>query len=123
MGKDLLIIPTANGTVTFKVRGDTADTGWALLQRLYVLLLSGQLNVYRGNGGPGYSLLEFLKGGNYPSIAAMNSVLGLCSAGALGQLDAEDRGRIASFQCTANTDRSISAVLTLKDGTTLEGIL
>ena len=139
MPKDILITPMPEAnvprTVVFGVRGATEDTGLALLQRLYVLLFSGQTEVYRNTGGPAYSLMDFLRGANYQSRAAINSVLGLCVTGALEQLDPEDAAKIASFECTAVTASEagveddqgdtchIRAVLELKDGTTLEDLL
>ena len=126
MLKDILITPTPTAVpqaVTFKVLGETEDTGLALLQRLYILMFSGQEDKYRNDGGPGYSLIDFLNGANYQTVAAMNSILGLCATGALEQLDPEDLEKIDSFECVAQEDGSIQSYLVLKDGTTIEDSL
>lgn len=120
MLKDVLLIPDKTGRVEFLLRGDTEDTGLSLLQRIYVLFLSGQSDRYRGETG--YSLLKFLEGGNTPDDLTMNAILSVCSARTLDLLDPEDRERVQSFVCVSDNG-AISATLTLTDGTTLKGTL
>lgn len=51
MSKDILMIPDQSGDVSFSVVGEQADTGLALLQRLYVIILSDNSEAYRGGTG------------------------------------------------------------------------
>lgn len=120
MSKDILMIPDQSGDVSFSVVGEQADTGLALLQRLYVIILSDNSEAYRG--GTGFSLLQFAEGANTPPDSVLNSMLAIACANARNQLDAEDARHVLSFSGTA-LNSNITFVLELTDGTTVKGIL
>ena len=117
---DLRIIPTNSGAVTFDVYGKSQDTGLLLLQRLYILLLASNDNAYRSSNG--YTLLDFLEGGNIPDDSTMESILTICCADAVNKLDVEDRNNVTSFSATS-TNGVIQCSLVLADGTTVKGLL
>lgn len=118
--KDLKIISDESGAVDFSVLGKSEDTGLMLLQRLYVLLLSDQTTQYRG--GNGYTLLNFLEGGNIPNDGTLNSMLAISCSNAVNMLDEADRSNIASFS-GQSTDGNVILTLTLADGTTVKGAI
>lgn len=118
--KDLKIISDDSGAVDFSVLGKSEDTGLMLLQRLYILLLSDTTTQYRG--GTGYTLLNFLEGGNIPNDGTMNSMLAISCSNAVNMLDDEDRTNIASFS-GQSTDGNVVLTLTLADGTTVKGAI
>lgn len=118
--KDLKIISDDSGAVDFSVLGKSEDTGLMLLQRLYILLLSDTTTQYRG--GTGYTLLNFLEGGNIPNDGTMNSMLAISCSNAVNMLDDEDRDNIASFS-GQSTDGNVVLTLTLADGTTVKGAI
>ena len=118
--KDLKIISDDSGAVDFSVFGKSEDTGLMLLQRLYILLLSDTTTQYRG--GTGYTLLNFLEGGNIPNDGTMNSMLAISCSNAVNMLDDEDRANIASFS-GQSTDGNVVLTLTLADGTTVKGAI
>lgn len=121
MKKDIILIPDSPGPVTFSVRGAGEDSGLLLLQRLYILLLSGSGESYREGGAP-VDLLSFIEGANLPTDDAMNSLMTALCAYALRLLDEDDRDRVQNL-----TGRFSGGVLeftlTLKDGTTIKGLL
>lgn len=118
--KDLQIIPDDSGSVSFYPRGESEDTGLMLLQRLYVMLFSPPAGGYRQGDG-GYTLWNFMIGGNIPTKEVFDTVLATCCASALNMLDASDRDLIASFSGEGETDGSAIFTLTLQDGTTVKG--
>lgn len=120
--KDLQIIPAEEGDVEFYPRGASEDTGLMLLQRLYVMLFSDQTESYREGDG-GYTLWNFIEGGNIPVKPIFDSVLATSCASAVNMLDAEDRAVIASFSGEGFQDGSALLTLTLTDGTTVKGRL
>lgn len=119
MKKDIQILPQTEGDVHFQILGAAEDSGFMLLQRLYVLLLAS-VNNYRSNIS-GNTLLDLLEGGNAPSDGAMTSFLAIGCANAVEALDPEDRARVSSFTGVC-TDGSIICTLKFSDGTTLKGV-
>lgn len=121
MPKDLLMIPSVSGPVTFSITGASEDTGLLLLQRLYVMLLSDPAIGYRNSDGGQY-LLRFLDGYNIPADSVMNTYLAHGCATAVSMLDQSDRDNIQSFTGSC-TDGKITCTLVLADGTTIQGQL
>lgn len=120
--KDLQIIPADAGDVEFYPRGDSEDTGLMLMQRLYVMLFSDPSKGYRqGNGG--YTLWNFLEGGNIPAKQFFDAALSTSCSSAVSMLDQADRDLIASFSGEGKEDGSAVLTLKLKDGTTVKGRL
>lgn len=120
--KDLQIIPSEQGSVEFFPRGDSDDTGLMLLQRLYVMIFSEPLSGYRQGDG-GYTLWNFMEGGNIPTKQVFDSILATCCASAVNMLDESDRELIASFVGEGSEDGSAIFTLTLQNGTTVKGKL
>lgn len=120
--KDLRITPDDSGDVMFQPYGESQDTGLMLLQRLYVMLFSDPTIGYRTGDG-GYTLWNFMEGGNIPSKEIFDSVLAMCCSSAVTMLDTPDRELIASFTASGETDGSAVFTLTLRDGTTVKGKL
>ena len=121
MKKDLRIIPDEAGTVVFDVHGKQEDTGLALLQRLYILLLSDLSTEYRGSASD-YSILQFIEGSNRATDEALNALLAISCANAIAALDEEDRDNISAFSGVGEGE-NIVLTLTLKDGTTISGVI
>ena len=119
--KDVRIIPDVSGPVTFKIEGQSEDTGLLLLQRLYVMLFSDPATGFRDSNG-GQTLLTLLDGCNIPPDDVMNQFLTLSCTTAVSMLDAADRKNIKSFtgKCT---DGKVVCTLVLADGTTVRGQL
>lgn len=117
--KDIRLIPEDSGEVSFTVEGTSDDTGLLLLQRLYVLLLTDTSEAYRG-GEEGYSLLQFIYGGNIPSAGVLDAMLAISCASALKLLDPEDRELITSFK-GESINGEVICTLELTDGTTIKG--
>ena len=122
MSKDLQIIPDTDATVEFYVRGASEDIGLMLLQRLYVCLFSDPGTGFRDGDG-GYTLWNFLEGGNIPPKEVMDAILATSCASAVNMLDQSDRDSIASFVGEANDSGEVICTLTLADGTTVKGTL
>lgn len=120
--KDLQIIPAEEGNVDFYVRGDSYDTGLMLLQRLYIMLFSDGATGYRQGDG-GYTLWNFIEGGNIPTKEVFDSILATSCATAMNMLDEEDRALISNFSGEGYADGSALLTLILKDGTTVKGKL
>ena len=120
--KDLQIIPADEGHVEFYPRGASEDTGLMLLQRLYVMLFCDQSEGYRTGDG-GYTLWDFLNGGNIPPKQVFDSILATSCASAVNMLDDEDRDLIESFSGEGTSDGSAILTLVLEDGTTVKGKL
>ena len=118
--KDVDIMPIEEGPIEFSVLGASDDTGHMLLQRLLTLLLSNPATGYRN--GSGSYILSLLEGGNRPSDQAMDSLLGVCCANAKNMLDESDKELIEAF-----TARSVNGIITctvtLRDGTTITGVI
>lgn len=115
---DVQIMPFKDGEFQFAVRGAADNSGFMLLQRVFVLLLASS-DEYRNNP-TGTLLLGFLEGGNYPEPGIMDSILALCCADVMNQLSPEDRARISSLTGTFY-DGKIYCTLKMNDGTTLTG--
>lgn len=120
--KDLRITPDTSGEVVFQPYGESQDTGLMLLQRLYVMIFSDPAIGYRTGDG-GYTLWNFMEGGNIPNKELFDSVLAMCCSSAVSMLDPTDQELIASFTASGETDGSAVFVLTLRDGTTVKGKL
>lgn len=120
--KDLQIIPANEGTVEFYPRTASEDTGLMLLQRLYVMLFSDGATGYRQGDG-GYTLWNFIEGGNIPIKEVFDAVLATSCASAVNMLDESDRELIASFTGEGFEDGSALLTLILQDGTTVKGKL
>ena len=121
MSKDIVMIPSVSGPVTFSISGESDDTGLVLLQRLYVMLLSDPKTGYRDSDG-GQTLLKFLDGGNIPVDSIMNTFLAQGCATAVSMLDDSDKRNISSFTGICE-DGKITCTLVLADGTTIQGQL
>ena len=120
--KDLQIIPADEGDVAFYPRGESDDTGLMLLQRLYILLFSDPSIGYRQGDG-GYTLWNFLEGGNIPSKQVFDSILATSCASAVNMLDDSDKALVQSFSGEGFDDGSAIFTLTLRNGTTVKGKL
>jgi len=120
MIKDLQLIPGESGTVEFSLRGDMPDSGLAILQRIYVLLLSDNTTTYR-DSSDGPSLTALLEGGNIPPGGVLNSRTVLACSTVLDMLDEADRSAISKLTGSADDSGNIYLELTLADGTTLTG--
>ena len=114
-------MPEESGTVVFDIYGRQYDTGLALLQRLYVLLLSNLSSEYRGSTSD-YSILQFLEGSNMATDESLNALLAISCANAVASLDQADKDEISSFNGVGNGE-SITFTLTLRDGTTISGVI
>lgn len=119
--KDLQIINKSTGKVEFSVRGEDEDTGFMLLQRLYVIMFSDVGMDYR-EITTGVSLLDFVNGTNKAPDALLTSTLAVACASALNALDKEDRNKVESFSGKYTDDQALFT-LKLVDGTTLTGVL
>lgn len=120
--KDILLIPKTSGPVEFFVRGDIDDGIVALLQRIYVLLLSDNMSEYRdAEDSPSLALL--LKGANIPSKNVLDAKLAIACGAVLEMLDPEDRAMVASFTGVSNDNADMIFTLTVQDGTEIQGIL
>ena len=120
--KDLQIIPAEEGEVNFFPRGESEDIGLMLLQRLYVLIFSDPSRGYRQGDG-GFTLWNFMQGGNIPTKDVFDSILATCCASALSMLDESDRKLVSSFTGEGYEDGSAAFTLTLQNGTTVKGKL
>ena len=121
MPSDVQILPAKQGDIQFTVRGASDDTGLMLLQRIYILMLSAQGEAYR-KATQGYSLLDFIEGGNVPNDNVMTSVLAIVCATVLSSLDSDDRALVASL--TGYGEDGVAHItLKLTDGTTITGEL
>ena len=120
--KDLQIIPADAGNVEFYPRSASEDTGLMLLQRLYVMMFSDQSEGYRTGDG-GYTLWNFLEGGNIPPKQIFDAILATSCASAVNMLDDADRELISSFSGEGFNDGSAILTLVLEDGTTVKGKL
>lgn len=120
--KDLQIIPAESGDVSFYPRGESEDTGLMLLQRLYVMIFSDGSTGYRQGDG-GYTLWNFMEGGNIPPKQVFDSILATSCASAMNMLDESDRALIRNFSGEGFEDGTALFTLTLQDGTTVKGKL
>ena len=77
---------------------------------------------YRQGDG-GYTLWNFLEGGNIPSKQVFDSILATSCASALNMLDESDKALIQSFSGEGFDDGSATFTLTLRNGTTVKGKL
>ena len=93
-----------------------------LLQRLYVMLFSDGSSGYRQGDG-GYTLWNFMEGGNIPPKQVFDAILATSCATAMNMLDESDRDLIQSFSGEGFDDGSAIFTLTLQDGTTVKGKL
>lgn len=121
MSKDIRIVPDSSGKVTFDLYDSQEDTNLALLQRLYVLLLSDLSSEYRG-GSTDYSILQFMEGSNMATKEVLDAILAISCSNAVAALDDYDKENISSFSGTSDGE-NIELVLTLKDGTTISGVI
>ena len=120
--RDLQILKNASEpNITFSLLGASTDTGLMLLQRLYVLLFSELDSGFR-DGPDGYSLLQFIQGGNIPDTGTFEAILAVATAAAVRALDPEDIELVNAFDGTI-VNGEILCVLELKDDLTMEGPL
>lgn len=120
--KDIRIIPTKSGGVDFDIYRDKGeDSGFMLLQRLYVLLFNRSSEEYVEDAMSG-GLLDLLDGVNTPPDGLVNSILSVACAVAVRSLDESDAALVNSF--TGNcVDGVVTVTLQLQDGTELTGVI
>lgn len=125
MPKDLQIIQKNEGAVDFDVYGKLEDTGLALLQRIYTLLLSGRDADAFDTSADG--LLARIGSSNIPSNTALQSILTTACASARAALDEEDALQVTSITAdvveSGGDSASIQVTILLAGGTTITGVL
>lgn len=117
--KDPYIIQTdASDTVSFKLQSRTAVEAEELLQRLFLIMLTGGEAVNRAESSG--SILEFVKGANCLPDSALETAAKTLINVAVQLLDEDTRKLIASIDTRA-ADGRVLYELTLTDGTSTTG--
>ena len=110
----------ATGNVTFDIQGKLQSTADSLIQRIWVLMLTGSNTLFRSCGSSGdvagfCTPLDMLKGCNMPDDDILESYMLTFSSNAMNQLDAASKALIKDLSVYVESGR-VQMLLSLENG-------
>ena len=115
-----IVCVDAAGNVTFDIQGKIQSTADSLIQRIWVLMLTGSNTLFRSCDSSGdadgfCTPLDMLKGCNMPDDDILESYMLTFSSNAMSQLDAESKALIKDLSVYVESGR-VQMLLSLENG-------